>query len=133
MRKQVKRIANQLKLNWRPIFTKMQAAPSLPSLTVQQLNQQMLEMTFNIATEHLKTQICSYVWDKYSNYDNWQVSTWSKRVKYSEIMQHGHPSDISNLPEETRFNQKEPPRPHLTQDANYNSRTDDHYLTPLLR
>ena len=65
-----KRIVNQLKLNWRPIFSKMEEATSLPNLNGQEMGPNLLDLTFNIATEHLKTNVCSYVWDKYSNYNN---------------------------------------------------------------
>ena len=66
----------------------------------------MIGFTFNSAKDNLKADVCSYVWERYSNFDNWQVSTWSKRIKYTEILQHGTESDIANLPEETRFNKE---------------------------
>ena len=101
-----KRIANQFKLSWRPIFVKMLESAELPTLNEQCLNHQMLELNFNISTDRLKANFCSYVWERYSNFDNWQVSTWPKRIKYTENVQHGIESDIANLPEETRFNKK---------------------------
>ena len=97
-------IANQFKLSWITIFVQMLEAAELPTLNEQCLNHQMLELTFNIATDHLKDNVCSYIWERSSHFDNWQVSTCSKRIKYTEILQHGTESDIANLPEETRFN-----------------------------
>ena len=99
-------IANQFKLSWRPIFVKMLEAAELPTLNEQCLNHQMLDLTFNIASDHLKANICSYVWERYSNFDNWQVIIRSKMIKYTEILQNGTESDISNLPKETSFNKK---------------------------
>jgi hypothetical protein len=87
-------------------MNKMMEAPDLPSLNANQVNHQLLELTFNIATRYLQTKVCSYVWDKCANYDNWKVSTWSKKVKFSEIMKNGNDSDKLNLPEENRFNRK---------------------------
>ena len=75
-----------------------------PTLNERCLNHQMLELTFNIDTDHLKANFFYYVWERYLNFDNWQVNTWSKIIKYTEILQHGTESDIANLPEETRFN-----------------------------
>ena len=94
-----KSIANQFKLSWGPIFVKMLEAAELPTLNEQCLNNQILDFTFNIDTYHLKANVCSYVWERYSNFENWQVITWSKRIKYTEILQHGTESDITNLPE----------------------------------
>ena len=99
-------ISDQFKLSWIPIFVKMLEAAELPSLNEQCLNHQMHELTFNIAIDNSKANFCSYVWEGYSNFDNWQVSTWSKRIKYTEILQHGTELDIANLPEETRLKRK---------------------------
>ena len=63
-------IANQFKLSWRPIFVKTLEEAEIPTLNEQCLNHQMLELTFNIATDHLKANVCSYVWERYSNLDN---------------------------------------------------------------
>ena len=57
-----KSIANQFKLSWRPIFVNTLEAAELPTLNEQCLNHQILESTFNIATDHLKANACSYVW-----------------------------------------------------------------------
>ena len=64
-------------------------------------------LTYSIATgDHLKNSVCSYVWLKCKNFDDWKVSTWSKKVTYNVIMKDGTESDKNNLPEETMFNQK---------------------------
>ena len=58
------------------------------------------------ATEYLKSNVCSYVWQKYKKHESWKVSTWSKRVTYQVILKEGTEEDIKNLPPETRKNKK---------------------------
>ena len=65
-----------------------------------------LEMSFNLAMNYLKTNICSFAWEKFKNCDSWKVSTWSKRVSFNSIKELGNDSDKLNLPLETRLNRK---------------------------
>lgn len=58
------------------------------------------------ATEYLKSNVCSYVWQKHKKHESWKVSTWSKRVNYQVILKEGTEEDIKNLPPETRKNKK---------------------------
>ena len=50
---------------------------------------------YNIATDHLKTNICSYIWDnkKYK----WGVGTWSVQTRQSFISKYCNENDIANL------------------------------------
>lgn len=58
------------------------------------------------ATECLKSNVCSYVWQQYKKHESWKVSTWSKRVTYQVILKEGTEEDIKNLPQETMKNKK---------------------------
>ena len=44
-----------------------------------------------------------YLKDKMKK-NQWRISTWSYRVKRSEILKHGTDADKERLPAETRFN-----------------------------
>ena len=101
-----KPIANKLKVEWRPVLKAMEAAPELPSLAPNKISSEFINSTFTIATEHLKSNVCSFVWMKYKKHDSWKVSTWSKRVSYQVILSKGTENDIKNLPEETKKNKK---------------------------
>ena len=100
-----KKLATQYKSNWRPIMQKMEDAPGLPQINSNS-SSDTINTSYAIATSHLKTTVCSYVWKQNKNFENWKVSTWSKRVSYNMIMKNGTDNDINNLPEETRFNRK---------------------------
>ena len=60
-----KNIANKLTVEWRPILNYMESAPNLPDLNEAKISSQFIESSFLIATEYLKSKICSYVWQKY--------------------------------------------------------------------
>ena len=85
---------------------RMEEAPGLPPINDIDSSFHTIDMSYRIATDYLKTSVCSYVWIKCKNFDDWRVSTWSKKVTYNVIMKNGTESDIDNLPEETRFNRK---------------------------
>lgn len=60
-----KKIANKLKVEWRPILNYMESAPNLPDLNEEKISSQFIESSFLTATEYLKSNVCSYVWQKY--------------------------------------------------------------------
>ena len=101
-----KNIANKLKVEWRPILNYMESAPNLPDLNEENISSQFIESSFLTATEYLKSNVCSYVWQKHKKHESWKVSTWSKRVNYQVILKEGTEEDIKNLPPETRKNKK---------------------------
>ena len=101
-------MANKLKLEWRPILSHTSSAKNLPNLSQDSISEDFINSTFSIATEHLRTNVCSYVWEKYKKRESWKVSTWLKRVNYQEILKLGTEEDIGNLPEGTVKNKKRP-------------------------
>ena len=103
-----KKVANKLKLEWRPILSHMTSAKNLPNLSQDSISADFINSTFSVATEHLRTNVCSYVWEKCKKRESWKVGTWSKRVNYQEILKLGTEEDIANLPEGTVKNKKRP-------------------------
>ena len=101
-----KNIANKLKVEWRPILNYIESAPNLPDLNEENISSQFIESSFLTATEYLKSNVCSYVWQKHKKHESWKVSTWSKRVNYQVILKEGTEEDIKNLPQETMKNKK---------------------------
>ena len=43
----------------------MESAPNLPDLNEEKISSQFIESLFLTATEYLKSNVCSYVWQKY--------------------------------------------------------------------
>jgi hypothetical protein len=90
-------------LHWRPIFSLMGGAPDLEILPV--MDADSISLSFSVAKEFVKTRV-SYVFNgKRATPDQWEISTWSKKVARSSIMKHGNVSDKANLPEATHYNQ----------------------------
>jgi hypothetical protein len=66
---------------------------------------QSLSLSLSVAKEFVKARV-SYVFNgKQATPDQWEISTWSKKVVRSSIMKHGNVSDKANLPEATCYNQ----------------------------
>ncbi len=104
-----KKLRVKLRNDWIPIFKKMEAAPNTPNFSTidtRSLNEEMIESSYTIATDHLRSDVCSFIWSKpaFKKHDTWTVSNWSKNVKYSTIEKHGNDGDIDNLPEKGRLN-----------------------------
>ena len=97
-----------MKLEWRPILSHMTLAKNLPNLSQDSISADFINSTLSVATEHLRTNVCSYVWEKCKKRESWKVGTWSKRVNYQEILKLGTEEDIGNLPEGTVKNKKRP-------------------------
>ena len=100
-----KKVRSRLKTEWQPILKKMAAAPgmSLPN-NVEAINATVIDMTFVIATSHLKG-ICSFLWEKEKSIiENWSVASWSTYTQRNYILKNGNPADIAKLPTETHFN-----------------------------
>ena len=97
------------KVEWRPVLQKMCDADGLPNLNTQNLTQDLVDASYVIATEHLKQNVCRFIFEqpnKYKRIEQWSVSTWSRYVSYQYIVDHGFPSDKANLPTATRLNSK---------------------------
>ena len=57
-----------------------------------------ISTSYNIATDHLKTNVCSFIWaNKKYNHENWGVGTWSVRTRRSFITKHGNETDIAKV------------------------------------
>jgi hypothetical protein len=93
-------------LHWSPIFKVMEETPGLeipndPS----SIDGDFLANSFACAKEYLKEHRVQYAFQKLrANPDEWEVSTWSKHVRRSEIEKYGTEVDKANLPVPNRFN-----------------------------
>ena len=106
-----KKLANKFKIEWRPILSKMLEAPNLSEEVrgnANSISRETVEKSYAIGTSYLQTVVITYLWqeEKFRNCVAWTVGTWSKRVKYSEIMKHGTAGDTTNLPPATQLNKK---------------------------
>ena len=101
-----KKIATKFKVEWQPILKKMSATPGLElSADSNAFDSAAIETTFAMATQHLKSSTCSFLWKKKNSIiENWSVASWSSNTQRSYIMKHGSESDKANLPSSTRYN-----------------------------
>ena len=102
-------VYKKLKLEWQPIMKKMENSPGvqIPARRID-VNQFLIDSTFNMATSHLRENICSFLFThKNKRIESWTVGTWSSCTQRSHIMKNGSERDISNLPVIKRQN-----RPH---------------------
>ena len=84
-------------------------AIALPS-NASDINAKLLQESYSIATNHLKANVCGFLWEKKKkNIENWTIGSWSLCTQRNYILKHGNESDKRNLPVETRFN-----APHRT-------------------
>ena len=98
-----KQIANTFKLHWRPVFKLMEEGINVPGDT-ETLDAATINNLYESATEFLKTRVQYVFRNPRLHHRTWTISTWSKHVKRSHILQHGTQEDRVNLPEATRFN-----------------------------
>ena len=55
----------------------------------------------------MKRRVCSFLWDEDNSIiENWSVDSWSSYTQSSYILKHGNKRNITNLPSETRYNDK---------------------------
>ena len=103
----------KFKTEWQPIMKKMEKAEGLmmPAMGCYDApNSTFIEMTYRVATKHLKENVCSFLWDDEKRIiENWSVASWSCYTQPNYIRKHGNVSDIANLPQVTRYN-----APHRT-------------------
>lgn len=107
-----KSVKSKFKTQWQPVLIKMQEGlpenMQLPN-NGRDVDVSLISSTFDVATNYLKTKVCSYLWEKKGHLLNkWSVATWSSTIQRANIMKHGNMNDISNLPPEkvTNFNRK---------------------------
>ena len=96
-----------MKINWRPIFTKMEMAPGLNTRKNFRPNESELKQSYDLALAHLQSKF-SFLFapGKDENLMQWKLGTWSKRTQPAHVRLHGSESDIGHLPEPTRRNQQ---------------------------
>ena len=103
------KLRSKFKAEWRPILQKMNSATAMPSLDQAIMTPSLCEATYAIGTNHLKENVCSFLFNqptKYKRIEAWSVSTWSRYVSYQFIQENGTESDKSNLPPPTHLNSK---------------------------
>ena len=66
-----------------------------------------IDESYKLATEHLKANVCNFIWSRHLNHENWTVGTWSMKTSPNQIRKFGTNSDVANLPAPTHHN-----RPH---------------------
>ena len=109
------------KVEWQPILRKMEQATGLrlPPYPPE-IKSAVIETTFAIGTEHLKRTVCSFLWDKnYSMIENCSVASWYSFTQRSYNLKNGNPSNISNLPSETRYIAKYETKLKVKRNCNY--------------
>ena len=109
-----KNIRNTFKTQWLPILSMMHSTPSLQEgeenaipLNVKDVDSSVISRTYSAATEHLKNNLCSFLWSDNGikrNLEGWSVGTWSMKTRRNQILNRGNGSDILNLGEATRYN-----------------------------
>eukprot|EP00984_Skeletonema_dohrnii_P035311 scaffold34937_cov255-Skeletonema_dohrnii-CCMP3373.AAC.1 len=91
---------------WKPIFNKMMEAPGLVEQIPEQVTDDFVHHSFELATQFLKeryTYIFKQPQDILSGY---ALGTWSKKIKRSEVEKYGTEGDKQNLPPPTALNKK---------------------------
>ena len=92
-------VYKKLKLEWQPIMKKMEnrTGVQIPVRLID-VNQFLIDSTFNMATSHLRENICSFLFThKNKRIESWTVGTWSSCTQRSHITKNGSESDISNF------------------------------------
>ena len=101
-----KELKTQYRNEWKPILSKMEKAPGLtiPN-NVNEITNAFVDLSFVQATNHLKTNLCSFIWTKQLNHETWTVGTWSTKTLPNQIRRHGTDKDKESLPPPTHRNQ----------------------------
>ena len=92
-----KKVRDQLKLAWQPIFQMMEQAPGLNIPRSATVTPAFIEESYSIATAYLHTRV-GYVWERSTRPEVLTVSSWSKHVQRSSIAKYGNDVDRANLP-----------------------------------
>ena len=56
-----KAIYRRFKIEWQPIMKKMESAPGIRLPVSANVNQNLLDSTFELATTHLRENVCSFL------------------------------------------------------------------------
>lgn len=100
-------LKKQFGLHWEPIFSMMELTPNLGiPQNPNDISSEFISSSCELARDFLKTRI-RYVFNKdLAKPENWEISTWSKHAKRSEIVKHGTLEDINALPPENSKNRQ---------------------------
>ena len=99
-------VRTRFKTQWLPILSKIQEGirtVNIPS-DLTEISSSFVDNTYEKATNHLKTHVCSFLWGNQKNVEEWTIGSWSACTSHSYIMKYGIESDRGNLPPETRYN-----------------------------
>ena len=98
-------VRHTFKISWRPVFKTMEG--SMIFKDMHNLNTEELQKAYEIGMNNLKRK-ASYIFQPENKfkYSRWTISTWAKKLKYSQIIKHGTELDKSNLGKESRYNRK---------------------------
>ena len=85
----------------------MLESPQLPDgiNNTKTLTDEKIDKTYCAGLNNLKSKF-SYIFtnEKFKAHLRWSVSTWSMRIRYTEVMKYGTPEDIQKLPRATGKN-----------------------------
>ena len=98
-------VRQKFKVDWKPILKRMELAEgmNLPDDS-NFVNSELINSTYDLATNHLKYNVCSFLWEHPNKKEEWNVSTWSKYTTRSHIEKNGNERDKWNLPEKNKLN-----------------------------
>ena len=102
-----KELSNKFRIGWIPVMNKMLESPELPDgiNNANTLTDEKIDEAYCAGINYLKSKF-SYIFtnEKFKAHQKWSVSTWSRRIRYTEVMKYGSPEDIQNLPRATGKN-----------------------------
>ncbi|KAL7553258.1 hypothetical protein ACHAWF_016513 [Thalassiosira exigua] len=100
------------KNEWTPIFSKMMETPGLdiPD-NDEDVDEAFVLSSFELATDYIKS-CCSYIFETATEeaVKKYKLSTWSHKIKPSEVRKHGTAADAAKLPPPGRKRQAGQPR-----------------------
>ncbi|KAK1746052.1 hypothetical protein QTG54_002659 [Skeletonema marinoi] len=90
---------------WQQIFKRMEDAPGVKPIP-DSITEEYIKESYDCATQFLKDNY-SYIFTKPDDrVASYAVGTWSKKIKYSEVLKHGTEEDKQKLPPPTANNNK---------------------------
>ena len=82
-----KAIYRRFKIEWQPIMKKMESTTGMRLPVSASVNQYLLHSTFELATSHLRENVCSFLFqDKKKRIESWTVGSWSCCTHRSYIL-----------------------------------------------
>ena len=85
-----KQLKDDFKVNWKPIFTKMEEAPGLTIPSHNNIDKSFIQTSYTIATDYLRDECYSYM---FASGDavvcDYTIGTWSFKTKRSKVLKKG--------------------------------------------